>query len=47
MTLGRAKRCNSTPCFSPFAVRDGLLITGQQQVSGTAAAELVIEALGR
>lgn len=33
--------------FAPFAVRDGLLITGQQQVSGTAAAKLVIEALGR
>jgi putative intracellular protease/amidase len=33
--------------FRPFAVRDGNLITGQQQVSGTAAAELVVEALGR
>ncbi len=33
--------------FSPFAVRDGLLITGQQQNSGAAAARLVIEALGR
>lgn len=33
--------------FAPFAVRDGLLITGQQQVSGTAAARLIIEALGR
>ena len=32
--------------FRPFAVRDGLLITGQQQFSGAAAAELVIEALG-
>lgn len=32
--------------FKPFAVRDGRLITGQQQYSGTAAAELVIEALG-
>lgn len=31
----------------PFAVRDGLLVTGQQQASGAAAAELVIEALGR
>ncbi len=32
--------------FQPFAVRDGRLITGQQQYSGTAAARLVIEALG-
>lgn len=33
--------------FRPHAVRDGNLITGQQQYSGTAAARLVIEALGR
>ncbi|HSN96662.1 MAG TPA: type 1 glutamine amidotransferase domain-containing protein [Candidatus Nanopelagicales bacterium] len=33
--------------FRAFAVRDGLLITGQQQNSGAAAARLVIEALGR
>jgi putative intracellular protease/amidase len=33
--------------FRPFAVRDGNLITGQQQNSGTAAARLVIEAIGR
>jgi putative intracellular protease/amidase len=32
--------------FQPFAVRDGTLITGQQQYSGRAAARLVIEALG-
>ncbi len=32
--------------FKPFAVRDGNLITGQQQYSGAAAAELVIQALG-
>ncbi len=32
--------------FKSFAVRDGNLITGQQQFSGTAAARLVIEALG-
>ncbi|MDX1959637.1 MAG: type 1 glutamine amidotransferase domain-containing protein [Leptospiraceae bacterium] len=32
--------------FKPFAVRDGNLITGQQQFSGGAAAKLVIEALG-
>ena len=33
--------------FKPFAVRDGNLITGQQQFSGAAAAELVVEALGK
>jgi putative intracellular protease/amidase len=33
--------------FREFAVRDGRLVTGQQQNSGTAAARLVIEALGR
>lgn len=33
--------------FREFAVRDGLLITGQQQFSGAAAARLVIDALGR
>lgn len=33
--------------FREFAVRDGLLITGQQQFSGAAAAKLVIETLGR
>jgi putative intracellular protease/amidase len=32
--------------FKPFAVRDGTLVTGQQQYSGAAAARLVIEALG-
>jgi putative intracellular protease/amidase len=32
--------------FKSNAVRDGNLITGQQQYSGTAAARLVIEALG-
>jgi putative intracellular protease/amidase len=32
--------------FKPHAVRDGNLITGQQQYSGAAAAELMIEALG-
>ena len=32
--------------FKPFAVRDGLLVTGQQQYSGGVAAKLVIEALG-
>jgi putative intracellular protease/amidase len=34
------------PRFAPFAVRDGRLITGQQQYSGGAAARLMIEALG-
>jgi putative intracellular protease/amidase len=33
--------------FRPHAVRDGNLITGQQQYSGAAAARLVIETLGR
>ncbi|MFN3199932.1 MAG: type 1 glutamine amidotransferase domain-containing protein [Bradymonadia bacterium] len=33
--------------FRPFAVRDGRLITGQQQFSGAETANLVIEALGR
>lgn len=32
--------------FQSFAIRDGRLITGQQQFSGGAAAKLVIEALG-
>jgi putative intracellular protease/amidase len=32
--------------FKPFALRDGNLITGQQQYSGAAAARLVIAALG-
>lgn len=33
--------------FRGFAVRDGNLVTGQQQFSGAKAAALVIEALGR
>jgi putative intracellular protease/amidase len=32
--------------FKPHAVRDGNLITGQQQYSGGEAARLIIEALG-
>jgi putative intracellular protease/amidase len=32
--------------FKPYAVRDGNLITGQQQYSGSVAARLMIEALG-
>jgi putative intracellular protease/amidase len=32
--------------FKPHAVRDGNLVTGQQQYSGTAAARLMIAALG-
>lgn len=35
------------PQFRDFAVRDGLLVTGQQQFSGAAAARLVVEAVGR
>lgn len=46
-----ARRMNDTNFivasrFTPFAVRDGNLITGQQQYSGAEAARLVIEALG-
>ena len=33
--------------FKPFAVRDGNLITGQQQFSGSAAAALVVQTLGQ
>jgi putative intracellular protease/amidase len=33
--------------FKAFALRDGNLITGQQQFSGAAAARLVVEALGQ
>jgi putative intracellular protease/amidase len=33
--------------FREFAMRDGRLVTGQQQNSGAAAARLVVEALGR
>jgi putative intracellular protease/amidase len=33
--------------WRPFAIRDGNLITGQQNFSGAATAELLIEALGR
>ena len=32
--------------FKAFAVRDGRLITGQQQYSGRKVAQLLIEALG-
>ena len=32
--------------FKPFAVRDGRLVTGQQQYSGRRVAEIVIEMLG-
>lgn len=45
----RKRRANfaAAPAFTGFAVRDGQLITGQQQNSGRKAALLVIEALGR
>ncbi len=33
--------------FSSYAIQDGNLITGQQQNSGTAAAEMVVKALGK
>lgn len=32
--------------FKAHAVRDGNLVTGQQQYSGAAAARLIVEALG-
>jgi putative intracellular protease/amidase len=32
--------------FKAFAIRDGRLITGQQQYSGRKVAQMVIEALG-
>lgn len=35
------------PPFSSYAIADGNLITGQQQNSGAAAAELVVKALNR
>jgi putative intracellular protease/amidase len=35
----------TAPAFSAFAIRDGNLITGQQQVSAAAAARLMVEAL--
>lgn len=38
-------RFETGPMFSSYAVRDGNLITGQQQNSGGAAAELVVRAL--
>jgi putative intracellular protease/amidase len=38
-------RFEVAPQFAPFAIRDGNLVTGQQQNSGRAVAELVIEAL--
>lgn len=45
----RAQGANfvTAPAFRAFAVRDGRLVTGQQQYSGRAAAKLVVEALGR
>jgi putative intracellular protease/amidase len=36
----------SAGLFKPFAVRDGRLVTGQQQYSGRRVAQLVIEMLG-
>lgn len=34
------------PPFSAYAIQDGNLITGQQQNSGAAAAEMLVKALG-
>jgi putative intracellular protease/amidase len=36
-----------TGLWRPFAIRDGNLITGQQNFSGAATAELLVQALGR
>jgi putative intracellular protease/amidase len=36
---------STKPAFQPFAIRDGNLITGQQQHSGSEVAQRVIEAL--
>ncbi len=33
--------------FKPFAVRDGNLLTGQQNFSGADVAKLLLDALGR
>ena len=33
--------------FKPFAIRDGNLITGQQNCSGAEVAKLLLETLGR
>ena len=33
--------------FKPFAIRDGNLITGQQNFSGAEVAKLLLETLGR
>lgn len=35
------------PAFTPYAIKDGNLITGQQQNSGKEAAELVVEMLSK
>lgn len=35
------------PAFTPYAIADGNLVTGQQQNSGAAAAELVLELLAQ
>ena len=33
--------------FKPFAIRDGNLVTGQQNFSGAEVAKVVLDALGR
>ncbi len=44
----KERRANyaSAGLFKAFAVRDGRLVTGQQQYSGRKVAEMVIEMLG-
>jgi putative intracellular protease/amidase len=44
--VARGAAFSVAPPFAPFAVRDGHLVTGQQQYSGRAAARLLVEALG-
>lgn len=44
--LARGARFVAAPAFRPHAVRDGNLITGQQQYSGRRAAVLTVRALG-
>ena len=42
---GLGAQFSTAPAFQPYAVRDGNLITGQQQHSGAEVARVVIEAL--
>jgi hypothetical protein len=44
---GSTRARNSLPNGSGFATRDGLLVTGQENFSGSETADLIIETLGR